>query len=48
MVIAVDAMGGDNAPSEVVKGAVKAVNETPNLEVILVGNQAVIEKELAA
>ena len=48
MVIAVDAMGGDNAPGEVVKGAVKAVNETPNLEVILVGDKAVIEKELAA
>lgn len=48
MIIAVDAMGGDNAPSEVVKGAVKAVNETENLEVILVGNKALIEKELAA
>ena len=48
MVIAVDAMGGDNAPGEVVKGAVKAVNETPNLEVILVGDKAVIEKELTA
>ena len=34
MIIAVDAMGGDNAPSEVVKGAVKAVNETENLEEI--------------
>ena len=32
MIIAVDAMGGDNAPSEVVKGAVKAVNETSNIE----------------
>lgn len=48
MIIAVDAMGGDNAPGEVVKGAVKAVNETENLEVILVGNKALIEKELAA
>ena len=25
--VAVDAMGGDNAPQEIVKGAVEAVNE---------------------
>ena len=25
--IAIDAMGGDNAPAEIVKGAVEAVNE---------------------
>ncbi len=48
MIIAVDAMGGDNAPCEVVKGAVKAVNENNNLEVILVGDKTAIEKELIA
>ena len=25
--VAVDAMGGDNAPGEIVKGAVEAINE---------------------
>ena len=37
--VSVDAMGGDNAPQEIVKGAVKAVNEINNLEVILVGKE---------
>ena len=36
--VAVDAMGGDHAPGEVVKGAVDAVNEKNNLKVFLVGN----------
>ena len=31
--VAVDAMGGDHAPGEVVKGAVDAVNEKNNLKV---------------
>ena len=35
--VAVDAMGGDHAPGEVVKGAVDAVNEKNNLKVFLVG-----------
>ena len=44
--IAVDAMGGDNAPGEIVKGAVQAVNERKDLAVILTGRTADIEKEL--
>ena len=36
MKIIIDAMGGDNAPSEIVKGAVKAVEEL-GVEVILTG-----------
>jgi phosphate acyltransferase len=44
--VAVDAMGGDYAPSEPVKGAVSAVNERENLQVILVGQAELIEKEL--
>lgn len=48
MIISVDAMGGDNAPKEVVKGAVKAVNENNDIEVILVGDGSLINKELAA
>ncbi len=44
--IAVDAMGGDNAPVEIVKGAVDSVNEI-NAHVVLVGQKQVIEAELA-
>ena len=44
--VAVDAMGGDYAPVEQVKGAVDAVNERDNIFVYLVGPQADIQKEL--
>lgn len=44
--VAVDAMGGDNAPLEIVKGAVEAVNEDKRVKVVLVGRRPVIEKEL--
>lgn len=45
MTIAVDAMGGDNAPAEIVKGAVKAAKQirTP---LLLVGDQSAIEQHL--
>jgi glycerol-3-phosphate acyltransferase PlsX len=46
MKIALDAMGGDYAPKETVKGAVEAVREIPQLTVVLVGNQDKIENEL--
>lgn len=45
--VAVDAMGGDNAPGEIVKGAVEAVNADERVKVFLVGRKAAIEKELA-
>jgi glycerol-3-phosphate acyltransferase PlsX len=38
MRIAVDAMGGDNAPEAIVKGAVAAAKEGRDIEIILVGN----------
>lgn len=44
--IAVDAMGGDNAPAEIIKGTVDSVNEM-DAHVILVGQKNVIEAELA-
>ncbi len=44
--VAVDAMGGDNAPFEILKGAVEAVNENSKVKVYLVGNQDVIQAEL--
>ncbi len=47
MKIAVDAMGGDYAPSEIVKGAVEAARNY-NIGVILVGNEKIIREELAA
>lgn len=45
--VVVDAMGGDNAPVEPVKGAVEAVKEKKEIHVILTGQKEVIEKELA-
>ncbi len=44
--IAVDAMGGDHAPGEIVKGVVDRVNENSNMEVYLVGKEEVIKEEL--
>ncbi|MDY2726833.1 MAG: phosphate acyltransferase PlsX, partial [Anaerostipes faecalis] len=44
--VALDAMGGDNAPGEIVKGAVDAVNERNNIKVFLVGKSAKIHEEL--
>ena len=44
--VAVDVMGGDNAPGENVKGAVEAVNEDRRVKVFLVGREPVIREEL--
>lgn len=46
MKIALDAMGGDFAPLEPVKGAIEAIKNNPKLEVILVGDKTKIENEL--
>lgn len=43
MRIALDAMGGDQAPGPIVAGAVQAVAVEPELQVILVGDQAQVE-----
>lgn len=45
--VAVDAMGGDNAPGEIVKGAVEAVNADERVKIFLVGRREAIEEELA-
>lgn len=37
--IIIDAMGGDHAPSEIVKGAISAIKENPKIKVIFVGNE---------
>lgn len=43
MRIAIDAMGGDNAPGCNVEGALAAANEWKDLELVLVGDQAKLE-----
>ena len=44
--VAVDAMGGDHAPQEIVKGAVEAVNSQKQVKVYLVGKEAAVQAEL--
>lgn len=44
--VAVDAMGGDNAPGEIVKGAVEAINEEKKIKVYLYGKEPLIAEEL--
>lgn len=44
MRIAIDAMGGDNAPEAVVKGAMLAVEKINNLEITLVGDEEKINR----
>ncbi len=46
MKIVVDAMGGDYAPGVVVKGAIEAVKEYPNIEIVLVGDEEKIKSRL--
>lgn len=46
MKIALDAMGGDNAPAEIVKGAVKACHLYDDLKIVLIGRKIDIKSEL--
>lgn len=45
-VIAIDAMGGDNAPGEIIKGAIDAINERADIKLHLFGDKDKIEAEL--
>lgn len=45
--VALDAMGGDNAPDEIIKGAIEAVQEKDNIKVFLVGKKVSIENSLS-
>lgn len=45
MIILVDAMGGDNAPDAVIKGAIKAAPEV-NAEICLIGNEEILNKKV--
>ena len=44
--VAVDAMGGDNAPVEIVKGVVDAVQANDHVKVYLTGQEELVRKEL--
>lgn len=46
-VIALDCMGGDNAPEEIVKGAVYAADEDKDIRIKLVGKKELLEVELS-
>ena len=45
--VALDAMGGDNAPVEIVKGAVNAVSSRNDVKVFLIGQETIVKEELA-
>lgn len=45
--VAVDAMGGDNAPSQIIKGTVEAVNDRKDIKVFLVGKEDIIQADLS-
>ena len=44
--VALDAMGGDNAPAAVIEGAVDAVTQRNDIKILLVGQEEVLEDEL--
>ncbi len=46
MRVALDAMGGDYAPSVNIEGAIETINETEDIDVILVGDEAQLKAEL--
>ena len=47
MKLIIDAMGGDYAPIEIVKGSIEKLNITPNLSLIFTGQEAIIKQELS-
>ena len=44
--VALDAMGGDFAPKQIVVGAVEAACGVPDVKILLVGQMAAIQKEI--
>lgn len=46
MQIAIDAMGGDNAPQAIVEGAIEAINDVDDLSITLIGDEEQIKKYL--
>src|SRR5512141_994798 len=47
MRIALDAMGGDFAPAVTVEGAVETINESEDIDIVLVGDEPSIKRELS-
>lgn len=45
--IALDAMGGDHAPGEIIRGAIRAAETYDDIEITLIGDQQTIENELS-
>ena len=45
--VALDAMGGDNAPGAIVQGAIDAIAESKEIKVYLVGKEALVKEELS-
>ena len=45
--VALDAMGGDNAPGAIVQGAIDAIAESKDIKVYLVGKETIVQEELA-
>ncbi len=45
--VALDAMGGDYAPLEIVKGGIEAIKEQSDIQIILVGDETAIRSELS-
>ena len=45
--IVVDTMGGDNAPQEIVKGALAALEQDKALKVVLTGDEGKIKNSLS-
>ena len=45
--VALDAMGGDNAPGAIVQGAIDAIAESKDIKVYLVGKESLVKEELA-
>jgi glycerol-3-phosphate acyltransferase PlsX len=48
LLILVDAMGGDNAPEEIVKGCIDAINELDGYEILLIGDSERINRIIKA
>ena len=46
MKIAVDAMGGDFAPLEIVLGSIAAVHEYDTMDIVLVGDESKIKEDI--
>ncbi|HWR58235.1 MAG TPA: phosphate--acyl-ACP acyltransferase, partial [Thermodesulfovibrionales bacterium] len=47
MRVALDAMGGDFAPAVTVEGAVETINDIEDIEIVLVGDEQSIRRELS-